>query len=177
MSIREFAERVLLSESLEQKLEPPADDLVDSDPGVAVRVEWPGRPPELAIAPPGTTPKMPALGGLQRIQARAIAHHIMANHELQALEVMGMVVCAFPDAPAVPPTFSRWAFANFSASVFSSHRWKMAYCCSCCFLPAFREVPGPHPAVLCSPLQENRLNFSTSQQYPAEVATLQKDER
>ncbi len=99
MSIREFAERVLLSDSLEPKLEPPADDLVDSDPGAAVRVEWPGRPPELTIAPPRTTPKMPALGGLHRIQARAIAHHIMANHELQALEVMGWVLCAFPDAP------------------------------------------------------------------------------
>lgn len=30
---------------------------------------------------------------------RATAHHIMANHELQALEVMAFVVCAFPDAP------------------------------------------------------------------------------
>lgn len=30
---------------------------------------------------------------------RAIAHHIMANHELQALEVMAFVLRAFPDAP------------------------------------------------------------------------------
>ena len=29
---------------------------------------------------------------------RAIAHHIMANHELQALEVMAWVALAFPDA-------------------------------------------------------------------------------
>jgi uncharacterized ferritin-like protein (DUF455 family) len=30
---------------------------------------------------------------------RAVAHHIMANHELQALEVMAFVLVAFPDAP------------------------------------------------------------------------------
>lgn len=30
---------------------------------------------------------------------RALAHHIMANHELQALEVMAFTLCAFPAAP------------------------------------------------------------------------------
>ena len=43
---------------------------------------------------------MPALGGLARIEARGVAHHIMANHELQALEVMSLVLLAFPDTPA-----------------------------------------------------------------------------
>ena len=31
--------------------------------------------------------------------ARAIAHHILANHELQALEVMAATLLAFPTAP------------------------------------------------------------------------------
>jgi uncharacterized ferritin-like protein (DUF455 family) len=31
---------------------------------------------------------------------RGIAHHILANHELQALEVMAWTLCAFPDAPS-----------------------------------------------------------------------------
>ena len=100
MSIREFAERVLESELLEQKLAAPGEGLDDTNPGPARFPRWPGRPPELTIAPRRTTPRMPAPGGLQRIEARATAHHIMANHELQALEVMGMVLCAFPDAPA-----------------------------------------------------------------------------
>lgn len=42
---------------------------------------------------------MPRPGGLADPAKRAIAHHILANHELQALEVMAWVLLAFPDAP------------------------------------------------------------------------------
>jgi uncharacterized ferritin-like protein (DUF455 family) len=42
---------------------------------------------------------MPKLGTFQEAAKRAVAHHIMANHELQALEVMAWVLVAFPDAP------------------------------------------------------------------------------
>ena len=42
---------------------------------------------------------MPKAAALRDPSRRAIAHHIMANHELQALEVMAMVLLAFPDAP------------------------------------------------------------------------------
>ncbi len=100
MSVREFAERVLLSQSLDEKLSPPPGELDDTDPGLAVFPLQPGRPEELVIAPRRSTPQMPAPGAMERIESRAIAHHIMANHELQALEVMGLVLCAFPEAPA-----------------------------------------------------------------------------
>lgn len=43
---------------------------------------------------------MPRGEALADPRKRAVAHHIMANHELQALEVMAFVVCAFPEAPA-----------------------------------------------------------------------------
>jgi uncharacterized ferritin-like protein (DUF455 family) len=44
-------------------------------------------------------PRGPALADPHR---RAVAHHIMANHELQAVEVMAWTLLAFPD---VPPAF------------------------------------------------------------------------
>jgi len=42
---------------------------------------------------------MPHPNTLADPRRRAIAHHIMANHELQALEVMAFVLRAFPEAP------------------------------------------------------------------------------
>lgn len=42
---------------------------------------------------------MPHPDALSDRRRRAVAHHIMANHELQALEVMAFVLCAFPEAP------------------------------------------------------------------------------
>ena len=100
MSIREFSERVLLSRSLDEKLAAVPEPLDDTDPGRPLFPALPGRPPERVIAARRSTPQMPAPGGMERIESRAIAHHIMANHELQALEVMGLVLCAFPDAPS-----------------------------------------------------------------------------
>ncbi len=43
---------------------------------------------------------MPRGEALRDPKKRAVAHHILANHELQALEVMAFVLLAFPDAPA-----------------------------------------------------------------------------
>ena len=43
---------------------------------------------------------MPHLLSLGEPRRRGIAHHIMANHELQALEVMAFVLRAFPEAPS-----------------------------------------------------------------------------
>ncbi|MFP6769896.1 MAG: DUF455 family protein [Planctomycetaceae bacterium] len=100
MRVREFAERVLFSESLSEKLAEAEPQLDDDDPGPAVFPERPGRPPELEFAAPRTAPGMPALAAMGQVEQRSIAHHIMANHELQALEVMALVLCGFPDAPA-----------------------------------------------------------------------------
>lgn len=100
MEIRAFAERVLLSAELELKLQPPALPLSDERPGAALRVSEPARPPELRFASPRRSPAMPRRNALQDPRRRALAHHIMANHELQALEVMAWALCAFPDAPA-----------------------------------------------------------------------------
>jgi uncharacterized ferritin-like protein (DUF455 family) len=97
--IKDFAERVLLSDDLEVKLQRCRTSFVDTNPGEAVRIEMPGRPANLPFAPRLTAPAMPRAEALREPQKRAVAHHIMANHELQACEVMAFVLLAFPEAP------------------------------------------------------------------------------
>jgi uncharacterized ferritin-like protein (DUF455 family) len=63
-------------------------------------VQAPTRPAILQFAARRKAPAMPRPGAFTLARNRAIAHHIMANHELQAAEVMAWVLCAFPDAPA-----------------------------------------------------------------------------
>jgi uncharacterized ferritin-like protein (DUF455 family) len=98
MQIREFADRILLSDTLSEKLKPPESPLIDDAPGEAVRVETPTRPDNLQITGRREAPPMPRPGAFKDPARRAVAHHIMANHELQALEVMAFVLVAFPDA-------------------------------------------------------------------------------
>lgn len=100
MELRRFAERVLLATSLEEKLGRATEALSDNDPGPAVRIATPGRPENLPFAPRRTAPAMPSARALGDPHKRAVAHHIMANHELQACEVMAFVLLAFPEAPA-----------------------------------------------------------------------------
>ena len=100
MELRAFAEQVLFSDSLDRKLVRPTSPLTDAVPGEAVRVKKPHRPNNLQFAPRRTAPPMPKGAAFGVPKKRAVAHHIMANHELQAMEVMAMVLLAFPDAPS-----------------------------------------------------------------------------
>ena len=59
----------------------------------------PARPANLQFAPRRSAPAMPKPGAFSEASRRGVAHHIMANHELQAVEVMAFVLCAFPQAP------------------------------------------------------------------------------
>jgi uncharacterized ferritin-like protein (DUF455 family) len=99
MEIREYARQVLLSEDLDQKLFCPESPCTDAVPGPAERHLTPGRPDTLQFAPRRTAPAMPSVRAFEQSRARAVAHHIMANHELQALEVMAWMLLAFPEAP------------------------------------------------------------------------------
>jgi uncharacterized ferritin-like protein (DUF455 family) len=99
MELRSFAERVLLSESLDAKLERVREEFTDTDPGAVVRLMEPVRPADLKFAPRRTAPDMPHPDTFVDPRRRAVAHHIMANHELQALEVMAWTLLAFPKAP------------------------------------------------------------------------------
>lgn len=104
MELREFADRILLNERLDEKLARATRLWTDTRPGDAWRPARPVRSKELQFAARRTAPSMPKPGAFADSKKRAIAHHIMANHELQALEVMAWVLVAFPEAP---PDFRR----------------------------------------------------------------------
>ena len=99
MELRDFAEQVLFSDRLDHKLSGIDLPFTDDAPGLATRVPLPTRPADLQFAARKSAPAMPKAAALKDPTRRAVAHHIMANHELQALEVMAMVLLAFPDAP------------------------------------------------------------------------------
>jgi uncharacterized ferritin-like protein (DUF455 family) len=100
MKLAEFADQILLSPSISTKLSPLCGDPTDSAPGPLVRIPLPARPPELRFCGRRESPPMPHPDTFADSYRRAVAHHIMANHELQALEVMAFVLRAFPEAPA-----------------------------------------------------------------------------
>ena len=100
LELCEFASRVLLSEKIATKDARLNEPLTDTVEHSVRRVSEPARPPGLQFAQRRTAPAMPKAIALKDPGRRAVAHHIMANHELQALEVMAMVVLAFPEAPA-----------------------------------------------------------------------------
>ncbi len=99
MELRAFGERILTTPSLAVKLERVRAPFTDVEPGEPFRVERPARPDELQFAPRRTAPPMPAFTTFGDPHKRGVAHHIMANHELQALEVMAATLLAFPHAP------------------------------------------------------------------------------
>jgi uncharacterized ferritin-like protein (DUF455 family) len=100
MEIREFAERVLFSTSLEEKLA-PARGLTDAAPGPARGAPGePGRPADLRMRTGGVRVDFPAAAKLIDEEQRGILLHFFANHELLATELMALVLLKFPDAPA-----------------------------------------------------------------------------
>ena len=99
MEIRSFAERVLRSADLQEKLARPDRAFTDNSPGDVLAVDTPVRSANLQFAERRAAPAMPKGRAFRDPRKRAIAHHIFANHELQALEVMADVALRFPDAP------------------------------------------------------------------------------
>ncbi|MBA4030813.1 MAG: DUF455 domain-containing protein [Planctomyces sp.] len=99
MELRTFAETVLRSPVCMEKLAPLREEFTDREPGVAERWELPAREERLVFGARRAAPAMPPLVRFGEPKQRAIAHHIMANHELQALEVMAWVLLTFPEAP------------------------------------------------------------------------------
>jgi uncharacterized ferritin-like protein (DUF455 family) len=101
MEIRDFARTVVLTEDIDVKLAPPAGELTDDEPGPPLRLEAPGRPPNLRFR---TRIAVPSLEGMPDPSQRRRILHALANHELQAAELFAWALLAFPDTP---PEFRR----------------------------------------------------------------------
>jgi uncharacterized ferritin-like protein (DUF455 family) len=94
--IETWAERYVLSTSLNIKLAPPAPPKTFRGSTSALRLTAPGRPPELRAAKRGErTPKQEAL---EEPYYRARTLHAFLHHELQAAELMCWAILAFPEA-------------------------------------------------------------------------------
>ncbi len=101
MEIREYAETILFSSALADKLCAPGKP-TDLHPGKPVPdVKAPGRPDGLRLddrRPRAPFPKMEEMADPIK---RGEVLHFFANHELLALELMALTLLRFPTAPSV----------------------------------------------------------------------------
>lgn len=101
MQLAQWAERVLMGDTLEDKLFVPTGGLralADDLRGESRAWREPGRPAYLAVADKRTRKRLPAPGALHDPEMRVRCLHTFANHELMALELMAWALLAFPDA-------------------------------------------------------------------------------
>ena len=99
MEIREFAQQVLFSTSIEDKLYAPAR-FTDEKPGLSIETpDAPGRPPSIPLFSEQVIPHAPTPQGLVHEHARGLALHSFAHHELQAFELMALALLKWPNAP------------------------------------------------------------------------------
>lgn len=102
MSVEAWARAYVESSSLAYKLSPPPPPSDFSPSAAPLRLERPGRPPELVRRQKHA--KAPKAGALVHPEKRARLLHGFLHHELQAAELMCWAILAFPDAP---PPFRR----------------------------------------------------------------------
>lgn len=101
--MRDVAEKILLAESLEDKLTLAPElgrGIADDAPGGPITMpEAPGRPDELKISAKALRVGFPGVNKLDDDHERGKMLHFLANHELMAAELMALVLLKFPDAP------------------------------------------------------------------------------
>jgi uncharacterized ferritin-like protein (DUF455 family) len=99
-TIEDWAERFIGTTDLTAKLAPPprpAAFRADREAVAPLRIDRPGRPPELRLV--ARAEKMPRRGALAHARKRAELFHTFAHHELQAAELMAWALLAFPETP------------------------------------------------------------------------------
>ena len=83
-----------MATTLAAKLSPPPPPEVWTDAPAALRIPWPGRPPELRVVA-----RSHKKGGLNAPRGRAQHFAAFVHHELQAAELMLWAMLAFPETP------------------------------------------------------------------------------
>ncbi len=84
---------------LRQKLELPAGPLAAGQPVPGpLRLGGPGRDPGLRVSP--RADRIPRPGALREASAVARLLHVFTHHEVQAAELCGWAILAFPETPA-----------------------------------------------------------------------------
>jgi uncharacterized ferritin-like protein (DUF455 family) len=97
VQLRRFAERVLLGDSLQDKLFSP-NTLVDGCESVRGALpDRPGRPANLPLRS-RERPSFPGAASLGECKAAVTALHAFANHELLAIELFALALLRFEDA-------------------------------------------------------------------------------
>ena len=102
MTVRDYAEKILLSETLAEKLAPPPQGLSLDPPrkGSYRAPDLPGRPELLRPrSARETRTKIPSVEQLGNEEHRSVLLHFFCNHELLAVELMALALLKFPDAP------------------------------------------------------------------------------
>ncbi len=106
MTLNEYAERVLFSTSLEEKLLITPASQIDSDELVSPSIQLPPvpvRPDELRFRQRNSSEsgknELPARAALVDEHNRGKLLHFFANHELLAAELMALALLKFPEAP------------------------------------------------------------------------------
>ena len=92
-TVRDFAERVVHSNDLGEKLAPPPRDLIDDPRGDRSVPGEPGRHSDLRIVAAKDAKVPPLAGWADPLQRRRIVH-ALANHELQCIVLPHWVVTA-----------------------------------------------------------------------------------
>jgi len=98
VELREWAERILSADTLEEKLLCP-EKLTDYTPGEPLIFDEPVRPLGMGFHKKTKEQKLPAFQFHHTEDNRAVCLHRFAGHELLAVEIMAHALTAFPYAP------------------------------------------------------------------------------
>ncbi len=102
MNVNDYAEKVLYSESLSEKLSASGETIeFDFRQADISPICQPGRPDSLQLqsSKNAARAQLPARPSLVDDASRGLLLHFFANHELLATELMALALLKFPDAP------------------------------------------------------------------------------